>query len=211
MVEKDSIRFAEIMSALAELYEMNLSETMMEIWFKSLAEFPIDSVAQAAFKYMKNPDIGRFKPKPADIVRMISGSTSDSACLAWTKVDKTIRTIGDYQTVVFDDPIIHQVITDMGGWIGFGDVKEDEWPFRAKEFQQRYRIHLNREVGVEAPKQLSGQHALRQLREGYDPPEPMLLGDKEKSRFILDNYGKAKPQLEDGLKSFLVPDMGKYQ
>jgi len=193
MENKDEKRFLEIMTALSELYEINLSKVMLEIWFKALQEFPIDSVAKSAFGYMKNPDTGRFKPKPADIIKMISGSTSDAACLAWTKVDKAVRMIGDYQTVVFDDPVVHKVITDMGGWIGFGDGSEDEWPFKAKDFQQRYRIYMSRGESKDAPSKLAGQHEHSQIKEGYDPPEPILIGDKVKAKLVLENKQEVKP------------------
>ena len=192
MEAKDKIRFAEIMSAMAELYEMNLSDVVMEIWFKSLSEFPVDTVSIAVFDYMKNPDCGRYKPKPADIIKMITGTTTDSSCLAWTKVEKAVRMIGDYRTVVFDDPIIHKVITDMGGWIGFGDTTEKEWGFKANDFKQRYRIYASRGQ-IEPVSKLIGTHESNNAKNGFKGVDkPVLIGDDKKAKKLL-NGGGANP------------------
>lgn len=186
MTSADKVRFAEIMSAMAELYEMSLSDVVMEIWFKTLEEFPVDTISAAVFDYMKNPDVGRYKPKPADIIKMLSGTTSDAACLAWTKVDKSIRMIGDYQSVVFDDAIIHKVITDMGGWVGFGDKEEKEWPFIAKDFQHRYRIYAGRGGVLESPNKLIGIHEDANVKQGFDSEPPVMIGNKDKAQKVLN-------------------------
>jgi len=78
-------------------------------------------------------------PKVADVIKMLQGSTQDSALTAWAKVDKAVRSIGTQMSVAFDDPLIHKVIQDMGGWLGLGQRQEAEWPFVAKEFETRYR------------------------------------------------------------------------
>lgn len=186
----DKKRFAEIMSAMAELYEMNLSDVVMEIWFKTLQEYPVDTISKAVFAYMKDSDMGRFKPKPADIIKMISGTVADRAALAWTKVDKAVRMIGGYKSVVFDDPIIHKVITDLGGWVGFGDVEEKEWVFIGKDFQARYRIYDRKDGDLLAPPKLLGEHDHQNIRQGFDEAEPILIGDKEKARLVLENSQK---------------------
>ena len=51
----------------------------------------------------------------ADILRMMQGTSLDSALSAWAKVDKAVRRVGTYETIVFDDEIIHRVIHDMSG------------------------------------------------------------------------------------------------
>ncbi|MCK5133255.1 MAG: hypothetical protein KAR40_14020 [Candidatus Sabulitectum sp.] len=191
MNKSDDIKFSEIMAAMSELYEMSISDVVMEIWFKTLEEFPIDVISQAVFSYMKNPDTGRYKPKPADIVKMIKGTASDAASLGWTKVDKAVRMVGSYESVVFDDNIIHKVITDMGGWIGFGDVKESEWPFVAKDFQNRYRIYCG-QGEIEAPNKLIGSHEDYNFKQGLEVKSPVLIGDKEKATLVLSG-SSSKP------------------
>jgi hypothetical protein len=53
--------------------------------------------------------------KPSDVVRYLEGSTSCQALQAWSKVMQAVKTIDQYDSVVFDDSLIHAVIHDMGG------------------------------------------------------------------------------------------------
>jgi hypothetical protein len=195
MKDADRKRFAEILMALSEVYDMEFSKLLSEVWFKALSDFSIDEVSKAIFEHMKNPDTGGFKPKPADIIKALKGSTSDQALLAWTKVDKAVRMTGDYESVVFDDPIIHRVITDMGGWIGFGDITEKEWEFKGKEFQQRYRGYTSRGDIPEHPTKMVGLHEDYNSKQGFDIEPPVLIGDEGKAKFVLEN-GMQPKQLE---------------
>ena len=45
-------------------------------------------------------------PKPADIRRVLGGTTADAAALAWAKVIRAVHAVGAYSTVAFDDPFI---------------------------------------------------------------------------------------------------------
>ena len=64
------------------------------------------AVADALNRHAVNPDNGQFLPKPADIVRLINGNTVDRALVAWSTVERAIRSTGPYQSVVFDSPEI---------------------------------------------------------------------------------------------------------
>lgn len=193
MTETDRERFAEILMAMSEVYEMEFSKLLAEVWFKALADFQINEVSKAVFEHMKNPDTGGFKPKPADIIKALRGSTADQALLAWTSVDKAVRMVGDYKTVVFDDPIIHRVITDMGGWIGFGNITEKEWEFKGKEFMQRYRGYAARTGKPEhAPRLIGACDDYNRLHGFKATGEPVLIGDQAKAKMIL--VGSQRPE-----------------
>jgi hypothetical protein len=139
MQQRDFDEFCEMLDLIAEQYGKTLSDGAKALYWQGLHDFDLSALKQAASRHLRNPDTGQFMPKIADFVRMLQGSTQDAALTAWAKVDQAIRRIGTYQDVVFDDPIIHRVIQDMGGWIGLGTKTEDEWPFVAKEFENRYR------------------------------------------------------------------------
>jgi hypothetical protein len=172
--------------AMSEVYEMEFSKLLAEVWFKALADFQINEVSRAVFEHMKNPDTGGFKPKPADIIKALRGSTADQALLAWTSVDKAVRMVGDYKTVVFDDPIIHRVITDMGGWIGYGNITEKEWEFKGKEFMQRYRGYAARSDQPKHAAKLIGVHDSYNGLHGFEiTGSPVLIGDKGRAEMIL--------------------------
>lgn len=184
MNNNDKPKFAEIITGVAELYGKDISAAAASIWFNSLKEYHIDSLAKAFSVHVTNPDNGQFFPKPADIIRSIEGTSQDASFVAWTKVDETIRTIGPYQSVVFDDPIIHAVIDDMGGWIMFGEKTEDEWPFVSLEFQKRYKGYKSRKQVPPHSKILIGQHEAKNRQHDFEIEPPLFIGDQEKAKQV---------------------------
>ncbi len=169
MRSEDAPQFALWMATLGELYNKNVSTTLNEIYWNILKDFDFQEIKRAFRYHMTNPDGGQFMPKPSDIIRIIQGSAEEKALAAWTHVEKAIRSIGCYDSVSFDDPQIHAVIEDMGGWIHLCGSKLTEMPYRANEFKKRYQRHLisqcdpvysvspgiiehhNRQLGLAAP------------------------------------------------------------
>lgn len=105
--------------------------------------------------------------------------------VAWSLVDRGIRTIGTYASVAFDDPVIHRVISEMGGWVALGTRDEKEWPFVAKEFQNRYRGYRMRSEIPEHPRQLVGIAEAQNAREGRESQPPVLIGNPNKAKQVL--------------------------
>lgn len=156
---------------------------MMPLYFSALEHYDMSEVTRALSAHVRDPDSGQFWPKPADIVRVLNGPSESNAMRAWSKVEKAIRTVGPYPSVVFDDPGIHAVIADMGGWIQLCGITEDEKSFRAAEFSKRYRGFLK--TGLrEYPKRLTGITEGANLGK-YGVDEPLLLGDPEAAMAVL--------------------------
>lgn len=179
MQPRDFDEFVTLLNATAELLTPGrpLSPIAIRMWWSILQPYELDGVRHALDRHMRNPDTGHFMPKPADVIRMMSGSTQDTALLAWSKVDRAVRQVGTYQTVVFDDAIIHRVLHDMGGWIALGTKTEDEWPFVAKEFENRYRgYRLHGEI-PDYPRELVGISQASNNLEGHESQPPVLIGD----------------------------------
>ena len=109
--------FSEILDLVAEQYNKTLSADLKMLYWQGLCEYEFDAVKQALTRHLRNTDSGIFMPKIADIIKMMQGSSLNSALVAWSKVDKSVRFKGAYADVVFDDPLIHRVIDDMGGCI----------------------------------------------------------------------------------------------
>jgi hypothetical protein len=116
---------------------------------------------------------------------MMTGSSQDSAFSAWTKVDKAVRQVGPYESVVFDDPLIHKVLHDMGGWLLLCEKDDDAWPFVAKEFETRYRGFKARSERVEYPAKLIGIFEAENSKNGKSVAPPMLIGDANKAQEVL--------------------------
>lgn len=139
MTEGDYDQFAARLNALGDMYGKPQSEWALTLWWGALSMYDLAAISDALTRHVRNPDSGQFMPRPADVVKMIGGTTIDAALQAWSKVDRAVRCVGPHRDVVFDDPLIHRVLLDMGGWTGLAMKTEREWPFVAKEFENRYR------------------------------------------------------------------------
>ena len=114
---KDRAEFVEILTRTSEMYGTRMQPSLIELWWQVLADYDMAAIRHALTLHLRNPDTGQFMPKPADVIRMLGGTTQDAAQIAWSKVYGAVRKVGGWMDVVFDDPTIHQVLADMGGWM----------------------------------------------------------------------------------------------
>ena len=190
----DFQEFHEGITGVMSFYGKSVSRFALDVWWTALRRFDLAAIVEAFNRHLANPDTGQFAPKPADIIRILQGSTQDSALRAWAKVDQAVRSIGTYSDVVFDDALIHRVIHDMGGWIALGTKKEDEWPFVAKEFENRYRGFNARGERPSYPPVLIGLSSAHNHRKGYPPETAVLIGNEQSARHVFGG-GSDQPVL----------------
>lgn len=185
MFDADKKPFAEVVRASMDVYGRDVSPDVLRIWWAALQEFSIDEVRTGFSRYIKSTESGTFPPKPADIIRMIEGSSSDRGALAWAKVLEAAQRVGAYRSVCFDDPIIHNVIEAMGGWTAICAMEKDEQPFRSAEFAKRYRTYAETGGAREYPAYLLGIHEATNSLHGYKSQPPMLIGDQDKAGQVM--------------------------
>ena len=198
MNKSDYRKFEESLAAAASLYGKEPpAGFVLRLCWDAFASYTIEEFLAGLSRHITNPDNGQFWPKPADIIRCIGGKTSDSSATAWAKVDKAVRTVGTYQTVAFDDPLIHAVLAQMGGWIALGNKTEDEWPFVQKDFESRYRGFATRQIVPEYPAVLRGTAdvANDSNRSSWRPgiaqyqSQPVLIGPPDAVNAVISNGG----------------------
>jgi hypothetical protein len=167
----------ELVSNVYAFYRQDFSEFAGRVWTEAMKPYDFKAVADAMNRHLMNPDSGQFMPKPADIVKMLQGSTQDSALVAWTTLDRKVRHVGPYASVTFDDPILANVVRDMGGWVHLCNKTDDEWPFVRNEFVNRYRGYKVRgDVPALTPR-LIGIAEHNNVIEGYAQPRGEYLED----------------------------------
>jgi len=204
MIVPDYEKFSQLMADVHGFYQRDVSDFALSVWWEAMRPFDFEVVAQSLNRHVMNPDAGQFMPKPADIVRMLQGSTQDAALSAWAKVDKAVRHVGTWEDVAFDDPLIHRVLHDMGGWIALGQKAEDEWPFVAREFENRYRGFKARNERPDYPPVLIGLAGANNRQQGQKVAPPMLIGDKAAAHRVMQG-GVAKPLLPMSRAGVLAP------
>lgn len=190
MEPNDKPPFLKLLEGVYDFYARELSPFSISVWWEAMRPFSLAAVSGAFNRHCVNPDNGQYCPKPADIVKLIGGTNQDQAMLAWVKVDKSVRSVGIYQSVVFDDPVIHRVIHDMGGWIELCGKKETEWPFVQKEFENRYRGYRLHERTPDYPPRLTGLTEAQNARQGYPLDPPILIGDEARAKRVLSGGSK---------------------
>ncbi|MEE9452682.1 MAG: DUF6475 domain-containing protein [Gammaproteobacteria bacterium] len=188
MNKQELIEFAKLMGGIAALCDKDFSQVQAEIYWRSLKRFDFADVKRALQAHVDNPDTGQFLPKPADLIRQLEGSSDDKAYQAWSKVVKTIERIGSYDSVVFDDALIHAVLADMGGWIALCTNRTEQLKFLQHEFQKRYRRYLE-QVPTNYPGVLNGVIARDNASAGFDAPAPVFIGDKSKAGQVMQSGG----------------------
>lgn len=178
--------FAEVLASVCEVYgKAYPSQAVFDLWFAALAEFDLAQVRQAFAAYVQGAsENAHFMPKPADIVALVRGDTELAVAVAWAKVEEALSSVGQYQSVCFDDARIHAVIMLMGGWLKlFGSADELKW--LKKEFCCLYEALSRQSVG-EYPSHLVGLTERHNTSNGFAgfvrPPVP--VGDIEAARLV---------------------------
>jgi len=172
---KNKGMFTEYMTLWSEMHTKEVSELLARAYWKAIEPYT-DEECEKCFD--RCTDECDWFPKIPDIHKRMSGNTSggDQATIAWTEVDKAVRTIGNYQSVQFDDPVTHSVIQAMGGWSELCQCSNDEWKWKRVEFEKLYPTMKKK-----------GEH------------EPYLLGDCEQSQRLNDREDWVKPVAKVGV------------
>jgi hypothetical protein len=66
---KDKKELAEILAVASEVYEKQISNVLLEIYFLLLKSYTIKEIKTAVMEHLKDQKYGQFFPKPADIIR----------------------------------------------------------------------------------------------------------------------------------------------
>lgn len=184
MVETDRSGFYKLVADVYAFYRVDCTPFALGVWWEACKPFDAAAVKDAFNRHAVNPDNGQFVPKPADIVKLIGGGTQDNALIAWSKVERAIRSVGPYQSVVFDDPITMQVLKDMGGWVQTCNSSEQELPFKAKEFQTRFRGYKTAGHLEAWPTHLPGIAEGQNAAGGYRLDPPIMIGAPDACRRV---------------------------
>lgn len=195
MQPSDRENFARILAEVMAYYGKEGSPFLLDVFWTSLKGHEFEDVSRAFTLHARDPDRGQFAPRVADITRLLEGSTSTQGMRAWAKVEQAVKSVGKYRSVTFDDPLIHVVVTEMGGWTNLCCSSIDELPFKARDFERRYAAYrLRRELPGFSP-YLIGQHEADNRLNGHEREvRPVLIGDPERASRVFER-GTQQPAL----------------
>lgn len=178
MKQSDRVEFGKLMSEVMAYYGKDASKFVLDLWFSSCEPFEIEVIRKALTGHAKDAERGVFAPKIADIVRQLAGTRTDRAMLAWGRVFEAMGSIGAYTDVVFDDPAIHAVIEDLGGWPKVCRYPSEEISYLQHNFCTSHKAYT--QSGAYAyPARLMGDRSPdgEYERRGLPLPAPVVIGD----------------------------------
>lgn len=180
MQATDKAALTELVSQVLAYYRQPVSEFTLSVWWSACQPYSLEQIRKAMTAHATNPDGGQFAPKVADLVRILEGTHTDRAMLAWGKVHEAMSAVGAYQDVVFDDPAIHAVVEDLGGWPKLCRTEIKELGYVQTRFCNGHKAYTGR--GEFAyPRRLAGDRSPDDAYEakGIPLPKPALVGDRD--------------------------------
>lgn len=194
MIEADKKAFAELIAGVFAYHGKPTTAAIIGVYWRACQPFEIEQVTKAIDALTVDPEAGKFAPKIADIVRVLQGTQTDRALIAWGKVSGALSEVGRMSDVVFDDPLIHLCVMDHGGWPKFCTTPFDEQGYLQHAFCQSYRAYTARGMPAEYPARLVGETESQAEYDkvGMTRPAPRLVGDKAAARQVLAGGTAAK-------------------
>lgn len=193
MQADDFPAFRGLLTDVMAYYRQDVSRFVLDLWWGACKPFALAQISQALQRHATDPERGQFAPKVADLVRILAGTTTDRAALAWGKVHEAMGAVGAYTDVVFDEPAIHAAVEDLGGWPKMCRADLKDLSHLQHRFMQFYRAYVERGQ-FDYPKRLPGDRSpdSEYERMGLPLPRPAVVGDRGQARLVYRGGGAGK-------------------
>lgn len=185
MQQSEKPVFGQLIKDVMAYYRQDTSKFLLDMWWGACQKFELEQVQVAMQRHATDAEHGQFAPKVADVVRILSGTATDRAALAWGKCFEAMGSVGAYTDVVFDDPAIHAVVEDLGGWPKLCRTEMKELGYVQHRFQEGHRAYTGR-GHFEYPCRLAGDRSpdSEYKKVGLSPPRPALIGNAERAKAV---------------------------
>ena len=193
MQQRERAEFGQLVKDVMAYYRQDTSAFLLDTWWGACEGFALEQVKTAMQRHATDAEHGQFAPKVADVVRILAGTATDRAALAWGKTHDAMARVGAYTDVVFDDPAIHATVEDLGGWPKLCRTEIAELSYLQHRFQQSHRAYTERR-DFDYPRRLPGDRSPdhEYEKKGIPLPRPALIGDPDRCRAVYQGGGAAK-------------------
>lgn len=177
--------FAEMWGAVrSDVYDKPVSAAGISLIFNTLKRFSVDQVREGIELHVNDVQSGNFPITPAHVVAQIEGRGDDRGGSAWRKLYGAIGSVGNYSDVVFDDPIIHAIVDNEGGWQHVSLMTDEDTKFLQARFNKQYNGYVSKSGQFEYPRVLRGATNADRTAKGLPPVAPETVGDVERCRMV---------------------------
>lgn len=185
MDNQDRKRFAEMWAGTrVEIYDKPVTAEGIEMVFRALSRFTIEQVEHGITLHLNDTQNGQFPITPTHVVAQIEGRADERSGAAWSKLYKAIGSVGGYSDVVFDDPIIHSVVENEGGWQHICLMTEDDCKYMQARFMKQYAALVSKSGQFKFPKVLAGSINLSRKANNLELDPPQTVGDIKLCRAV---------------------------
>lgn len=181
MTDDEMIEAQSDLAAVAFMIGHEVSEEGLELFVKLLHDVSLQDFKRALYDHQRDPERGRFFPKPADIIYQIEGTGSDAALLAWNTFVAALERIGAGCSVMFADPAISRTVKELRLW------NPDGWTeYEERRLQDSFMAAYKRHRGTTRNVRLIGRWESENGRylEHFKPTRGMNIGHPEQTVVI---------------------------
>lgn len=155
----DFKRFVQCMMGLAEIFEGELSEPRILIYFDALEDYTIDEVEAAAMATIRTRKYTKM-PTPAELIEHIKEPIEDKGEMQSEHVLKVIRSKGCNSGHVFEDAVTQAVIDQrFGGLSGLHTLQDKDIHWFVTQFRQAYAVRARHRDRIHEPAVTGGTSA----------------------------------------------------
>lgn len=170
---------------------IELTPEQLNVYKALLDDIPDDKFIQGIRTMLKERPYANI-PSPGDIRKYCLETREEDldirVAAARNKIKKAMNSVGTYVTVAFDDPIIHLVIRDFGGWIKLGMTDMEEFENLLKwDLPRLYKAYATRK-NADIPLMLEGK---------ADDKTVKYIGNEEKAKRWIMSYQQKIERLEN--------------
>lgn len=185
MIDSDREQFGVLIAGIYAYHRQPCSKPLIEMYWRGCQRWDMEQVQRAIDQLTYDPEAGRFPPKLGDITRVLEGTATDRAAIAWGKTLEAMSAVGAYTDVVFDDPAIHACVEDLGGWPKLCRTETKDLGYVQHRFCESHRAYVGRGT-FEFPRRLTGDRSPDSdyAKRGLKPPAPALVGHVEGCRRV---------------------------
>lgn len=133
-------RLIQTLVGVYGFYEKELNEFAIRVWSDAVGDFAIADLEQAFSRHLKDPEAGKWLPKPADIIRQLKGTADEAALIAWGQVLEAVR---NRQPLPINGPM-EEALRSLGGTSAIARADESQNGFLQRRFVEAFKAYKAR-------------------------------------------------------------------
>lgn len=131
-------RLVQTLLGVYSFYDRELTELAIRLWIHALEGIDTGFVEQALQRHLRDPEAGRFLPKPADVIRQLRGEAKDVALVAWGRL--ITGASGGFEPGTPE----RLALDAVGGMRGFGLANESDNGYLQRRFVEAFIAYQRR-------------------------------------------------------------------